>query len=151
MPRKPRQPTGFRIVRKAFGLTYSCPRRGGCSQLPDGEHCIGCECEHPIKTHEELISFLESKGPNRYIIGKESHKSGKTHWHVCVKYDEVIDSTNPRFFDVNGAHPRIELKPPGPGWELYCTKEKDFKTGNAPCPRRCAGSCLLYTSPSPRD
>ena len=83
---------GFRVNRKAFGLTYSCPKTAD---------------DNPITTHKELIEFLETKGVCEYIVGKELHESGKVHWHAYVKYDHAIDSVDARLFDVKGVHPNI--------------------------------------------
>jgi hypothetical protein len=128
MPRKGKSSGGFRINRKAFGLTYSCPRGEACRDLPAGEHHPQCKCENPIKTHKELIEFLDGKGVHEYIVGKEAHKSGKTHWHAYVKYDTIIDSTDARIFDCNGVHPNIVDGAPGKGWQAYCTKDKEYET-----------------------
>jgi hypothetical protein len=129
MPRRSASDTNtFRVNRKAFGLTYSCPRSGDCRHLPAGEHAEGCGCEHPIKTHQELIDFLETKGVNQYIVGKEEHKSGKIHWHAYAAYDHIIDSSDPRVFDCNGAHPNIVPGRPGKGWQAYCVKDKIYES-----------------------
>ena len=124
---------GFRIAQKEIGLTYSCPRSGECCNMSTeekarGEHLPDCNCDNPIHTHQELIDFLDEKGVNQYIIGKEHHKSGKVHWHVYVKYDNVIDSIDPRIFDCNRVHPNIVKGKAGKGWMAYCTKEKEYET-----------------------
>ena len=79
MPRKSKVAAAgnFRVNRKAFGLTYSCPVNAS---------------DNPIQTHDELRNLLDEKGANQYIIGKENHQSGKVHWHVYVKYDQEVDS-----------------------------------------------------------
>ena len=110
MPRKSKN-FSFRVNRKAFGLTYSCP--------VDAD-------DNPIQEHEEILELLNEKGPNQYIIGKELHESGKVHWHVYVKYDSIIDSTDVRLFDLLGVHPNIVDGAPGKGWQAYCVKDKDF-------------------------
>ena len=134
MPVKPKSKGGFRIHRKAFGLTYSCPRGGKCKDMTadekkEGKHIPGCGCENPIQTHAELVQFLDDKGGyNQYIVGQENHKSGKVHWHVYVKYDVVVDSADCRYFDCKGLHPNIVDGAPSEGWKSYCTKEKNFET-----------------------
>jgi hypothetical protein len=132
MPKKEKI-KGFRIAQKEIGLTYSCPRSGECCNMSTeekarGEHLPDCNCDNPIHTHQELIDFLDEKGINQYIIGKEHHKSGKVHWHVYVKYDNVIDSIDPRIFDCNRVHPNIVKGKAGKGWMAYCTKEKEYET-----------------------
>eukprot|EP00966_Prymnesium_polylepis_P319572 7376019-Prymnesium_polylepis.4 len=126
MPKKAKLTHGFRVNRKAFGLTYSCP-----VDAPD----------NPIQTHDELRSLLDEKGVNQYIIGKENHKSGKVHWHVYVKYDSEIDSIDPRLFDLKGVHPNIVEGAPGKGWQNYCKKDKDFTTNMESDPFKEAMAC----------
>lgn len=82
MPGKAKEKGNFRVNRKAFGLTYSCPT----------DPAVMIDNDNPIQTHAELLEFLDTKVPNQYIIGKELHESGKVHWHVYVKYDHIIDS-----------------------------------------------------------
>lgn len=104
-------PPKFRVNRKKFGFTYSCPVIEG---------------ENPISSKEVLLEFLEGLGPLKYIIAAEPHKDGKAHYHVNAKYDAAIQTTNPLYFDCCGVHPNI-IKP-GAGWESYCVKEKDYIT-----------------------
>ena len=101
------------MARKAFGLTYSCP--------------VNVE-DNPIQHHKELIDFLDGKGVNQYIVGKELHESGKVHWHAYVKYDAIVDSIDPRIFDFKGVHPNIVDGAPGKGWQAYCVKDKDYQS-----------------------
>jgi hypothetical protein len=88
-----------------------------------GEHLPDCNCDNPIHTHQELIDFLDEKGVNHYIIGNEHHKSGKVHWHVYAKYDNVIDSIDPRIFDCNRVHPNIVKGKAGKGWPIVQRKK----------------------------
>lgn len=128
MPSRKKAKGAFRVARKAFGLTFSCPRKGECRNLPEGEHQPTCSCDHPIQTHRHVLEMLDAKGPHQYIVGKEAHASGKTHWHVYVKYDSIVDSVDPRVFDCMGVHPNIVDGAPGKGWQAYCTKDGDFET-----------------------
>jgi len=104
-------PQKFRVNRKKFGLTYSCP--------VDAD-------DNPIESKEALLSFLERFGPLQYIVAVEPHKSGKAHYHVFAKYDVAINSSNSRIFDLNGVHPNIIS--PGKGWEGYCVKQPEYIT-----------------------
>ena len=128
MPRKSKVAAAgnFRVNRKAFGLTYSCPVNAS---------------DNPIQTHDELRNLLDEKGANQYIIGKENHQSGKVHWHVYVKYDQEIDSMDVRLFDLKGVHPNIVDGAPGKGWQSYCKKDKDFETNMESDPYREALAC----------
>lgn len=120
----------FRVNRKKFGFTYSCPRHGDCQNMSaqdkkDGKHIEGCACTNPIKDNQALVDFLMDKGGScDYIVAHELHKSGKSHYHAYVKYAEEFQTTNPRMFDMCGCHPRIEN--PGKGWIPYITKDFDF-------------------------
>lgn len=115
----PRKPKGFRIARKKIGLTYSCPKDAAM---------------HPISAHKELRDFMESKGYCKYLIGREQHtdksptSDGLDHWHVYVHYDTIIDTSDSRFFDLNGVHPNILSGAPGQGWITYCAKCGDIDT-----------------------
>ena len=124
--------SNFRVDRKGFGLTYSCPK--------------SCKTGHPIKTKEELLAFLQSKGPCKYSICFEPHKQGpdgkdRMHYHVYVVYDAKIETTNPRCFDFKGVHPNIVKGKPGPGFLDYTQKDDDFITNVAKDPFVVAMSC----------
>ena len=76
-----------------------------------------------------LIKFLdETGGHHEYIVGKELHKSGKTHWHVYVKFDQIFDSWTHVCFDCEGVHPNITNGAPGKGWQAYCIKDKQYES-----------------------
>lgn len=111
MPRKTKP--AFRFCRMSMGLTYSCP--------VDKE-------DHPIATHEEILEFIDKFGINMYLIGKELHANGKVHWHVYVKWVNLVESTNPHFMDLKGVHPNILKGKPGKGWINYCAKDKEYLT-----------------------
>lgn len=115
MPRKTKvQKTGFRVNRKAFGLTYSAPTTADAQ---------------PITSWDEILAYMDTLGTGYdYIIGEELHENGKTHWHVYVKFGHVIDSINPRLFDILGVHPNICDGSPGKGWQAYCAKHRVFKS-----------------------
>lgn len=108
--------SGFRVKRKAFALTYSCP----------------VDRQNPIKSPEHLLEGLVKRfGLFLYIIGREIHPTnGKYHYHVWIKFEEEFESTDSRCFDMYGVHPEIEKRPPGPGWEDYCVKDHDYITNH---------------------
>ena len=105
--------TGFRCNRKGFGLTYSCPRN---------------EDDNPITESQQIVDKLLSIGAAEWLVGKELHASGKTHWHAMVLYDDPISTTNCRNWDVNGVHCNILKGAPGKGWINYCKKEKEWRS-----------------------
>lgn len=109
----------FRVNRKAFGLTYSCPDKADTN---------------PIKDCEALRDFLVDKfGPGQYVIAEEMHKdkdtgdehATKNHFHVYIKFDKVVQSTDARLFDFEGVHPNIVKGAPGEGWKAYCLGRDD--------------------------
>lgn len=105
--------TAFRVNRKAYGLTYSCP--------------VDCE-RNPIPDCEHLRDFLiDTYGPATFVIAEEMHKNedgseheSKNHFHVYIKFDKPVQSTNSRLFDFQEVHPNILNKAPGEGWKAYC-------------------------------
>lgn len=102
----------FRINRKAFGLTYSCP--------------VDMD-KNPINSCEELRDWLRDQfGEIEYAVAEEMHKSDngeehptKNHFHVYAKFDKNVNSTNPRVFDYKDVHPNIIDGKPGNGWIAY--------------------------------
>jgi len=121
MPRS----SGFRIQRKAVGLTYSCPRNDPrCQQLTAPEHVPDCDCKNPLSQSDILIK-LEQPGCD-WLIGRELHQNGTEHYHVYIKYADKLDISDPRHFDIFGVHPNIIDGIPGKGWMAYCAKHKDY-------------------------
>lgn len=103
----------FRINRKKVGLTYSCP--------------VDCD-DNPITTHQEIIDFLKTKGACKFLVSKEQHQNGKTHWHAFVEYDKKLNTTDTRYFDLLGVHPNIIKPARGHGWEAYVAKKGDWQS-----------------------
>jgi len=101
---------GFRVDRKKFGFTWSCP--------------VEAE-ENPISSCEAILAHLTDKfGTSEYLIAEEKHANGKKHFHACITFDEKVQTTNPLAFDVDGVHPNI-IKP-GKGWVVYVKKAGEF-------------------------
>ena len=110
---------GFRVNRKKFGLTWS-------AEVDQAENAI--TSAHTVTDDKDLaaiVAFLETKGRCDYLVSREDHASGKKHYHSYVKYDDSIDSTDARLFDLCGLHPNI-LSPSGKGWENYVAKHGEF-------------------------
>lgn len=102
----------FRLNRKLFGLTYSCPKNLSAISID----------------LEMIREFLEGIGKCYYIISEEEHKDGKLHYHCYVDYFKKIDSKNERFFDLNGIHPKIEKINKKENWCDYIRKDNNFIT-----------------------
>jgi len=109
----------FRVCRKQFGLTYSAP--------VDQE-------DHPIGSRERIRDYLTEKcGPNIHEICQEFHKNDKKHYHAWFKFDAEVDTTDSRYFDIDGVHPNI-IKP-GAGWRAYLKKtDSELLTNLESCP-----------------
>lgn len=105
-------PSQFRVDRKKFGLTYSCP---------------AALDRNPIASCEALRDKLvEKHGVAVYAICEEMHKDAdgeehetKNHFHVYIAFEVKVNSTNARVFDVDGVHPNILNRTPGNGWLAY--------------------------------
>jgi hypothetical protein len=114
----------FRFQAKKVGLTYSCPKSAE---------------NHPFDAgwedgrSEKLLEFFETFGNiDQWTISQEKHESGKFHYHCYIKWNEKIDSKNPRVFDYLEVHPNV-IKSPGKGWEGYVTKDKEFDSNYWEC------------------
>lgn len=63
-----------------------------------------------------------------YIVAKENHQDGSVHWHCTAKYTDIIDSTDPHYFDYLGIHPNLIKGNPGKPWDAYITKDFEYVT-----------------------
>lgn len=78
---------------------------------------------------EDLLAFLDSKVPvDEYVIAKELHKDGGTHFHCYLGLNKSIDIKNPRFFDWNTQHPKFEVAKSASRVCRYAKKDGDFIT-----------------------
>lgn len=108
----PRKKGGFRVSRKDFGFTWSCPTKAAAN---------------PIQSVEMIKDFFtELGGQHRHVIAREAHLSGKFHFHAYIKFDTKFESCNAKVFDIAGVHPNILNTKPGPGWIEYCKKAGDY-------------------------
>jgi len=112
------QEVQFRANRHKFGFTWSCPV---------GE-------EHPIISRERIRDVLAERfGHNVHEIAQELHKNGKNHYHAYFKFDQKLDISDCRAFDIDGCHP--EIIDPGAGWRGYIKKsDPDLLTNLESCP-----------------
>lgn len=80
-------------------------------------------------THERLIRFFEEeKGCAQYTIGKESHENGGTHYHCLILWNEPVNTTNERYFDIDGYHPNIQPGRNQKAIYAYVTKDGDYRS-----------------------
>lgn len=62
-----------------------------------------------VPNMQELFQFLQTIKPIKYIVlSKEQHRDGSDHYHAVIQFQRRFDTTNPRVFDFNGWHPKIE-------------------------------------------
>lgn len=78
---------GFRLRGRKFFLTYS--------QTP------------PHFDPEQIARAFRRVG-GRYVISRELHQDGGTHFHCFLIFDEQFHTRDPRAFDVDGTHPNIK-------------------------------------------
>lgn len=84
--------------------------------------------DNPIESMAKIEEAITLKfGVNKYIVSAELHQSGKTHYHAYFHFDDKVDSTDVRCFDLVGVHPNL-IKAPGNGWQAYVAKHGDFIT-----------------------
>lgn len=101
----------FRVNRKKFGMTWSCPTG---------------DADNPIPDTGAVVDLLEAvNGKCMYSVAEEHHKDGKRHYHAWVKYDKVFNSVDSRVFDLHGVHPNVVT--PGNGWLHYVQKDEPGK------------------------
>lgn len=87
IPDTPKKIKGWN--RKKHFLTYSCP--------VDAD-------DNPISSKEFLLDALKERGEiERYVVGAELHKDGKTHYHAYIELQ--VNTKDCRYFDVAGVHP----------------------------------------------
>lgn len=110
---------GFRIKNMKFLITY-----------PHG----GYTDEN--KLLDKFFTIRDQRDINYAIACVEHHEDGSIHNHIYVEFKFVVESRNPRIFDLEGHHPNIRkiVKTP---WVTvdYCKKEGtwvEFHPENAP-------------------
>lgn len=79
-------------------------------------------------TREVVQQHLESLAPvKELLICQEKHQDGNVHYHALVVYSQQIDSTNVRYWDIQGEHPNVRVLGRGAGnfkrAAKYCLKE----------------------------
>ena len=104
-----------------------------------------------------LFSAADARTPDRVIeLQERRHRSGD-YWHVEVEGLQQGSCYGYRVFGslAPGGHgfrpSKILLDPAAraiSGWDVY---DRRLATGPSPNTQACLKSCLLYTSPSPRD
>lgn len=83
---RPSTPPRFRFAGRYLLLTYS--------QVPPGFDPL------------DIAKLFRRRGEN-YVIARESHQDGGTHYHAFVDYGKVRDVRNPRKWDVHSVHPNL--------------------------------------------
>lgn len=114
MPRKKKSEGGFRLCRKKIGLTYSAPVDLDTNPL---------DVIWDNKTFLDRLRALHDD-IDQYIIGQEVHPvSKKFHYHVYLKLHNEFDTSDCRYWDLEGVHPNITKESPGQGFIDYCGKD----------------------------
>jgi hypothetical protein len=79
-----------------------------------------------IPSKDELFLFLQSARTDRCVVSKEIHADGGVHYHALVRYRSKLDTTNERFWDLEGVHPNIVRPRKIEDCFNYVTKDGDF-------------------------
>jgi len=69
-----------------------------------------------------LEELLKSRNATEWRFYREEHKDGNWHYHGWVYKRSGFDFTSPRYFDVAGFHPSIELVRHLIKWKKYISK-----------------------------
>lgn len=85
------------------------------------------QCDASIQSKEELLQFLQANlNLQSYVVAKEEHKDGGTHYHCYLKLKRKRCFRNERAFDCNGAHPNIQPCRNPAATIAYCKKSGDY-------------------------
>lgn len=108
----------FRYTKKKVALTYAAP--------VDEQH---------VWPDKEIAYFaidyhFSEKGKiiEKYIVAEEEHEDGRLHYHMYLEFNTRLDTTDARYFDIDGMHPNIGDKPGKKQWLEYITKDGNFIT-----------------------
>lgn len=112
----------FRFNAKKVALTYSCP-----DNLDAHPFDAQWNSEKPEESALLTDFFNALPEITKYLIGKENHENGKSHYHMFLEFKSKLDTRNQRRFDWLGVHPNI-ISNPSSGWHAYCAKEGEFVT-----------------------
>lgn len=91
-----------------------------------GRYCVLTYSQVPPAFRPLDISELLCRDRAKFIICREPHRDGGTHYHVFVDYRRVRDLTGARRWDVQGVHPNL-LRVRRTPWRAYAyvTKHSD--------------------------
>lgn len=108
----------FRNQNKKFALTYSAPQNE-LHPWPDKELAFMAVDYH---------FSLKGRTVEKFLVAEEHHEDGRLHYHMYIEIDRRIDTTDPRYFDIDGLHPNIGKKPGKQEWLNYITKDGNYIT-----------------------
>lgn len=113
-----------RIQASRLALTWSCP-----TDLD----------QHPfdkvdLDTLKDMIKAIEVGSPKieEFLLAKELHESGKSHYHGYLRYTSRLNVRDMRTWDIERVHPNIKTVSDWRGWVKYCMKDGTFIQENVP-------------------
>lgn len=113
---------GFRLRHRYLLLTYSQidPEKLPYQAIVDRIHSLKGECTVAIEDHKEL---------------REGETDLGVHYHVFCVAETMFSSRTPRFLDINGYHPNIQLitYEHAVAWD-YCIKDGNILHNGVPEP-----------------
>jgi len=91
-----------------------------------GRYCVLTYSQVPPTFNPGDISELLRRDRASFIVCREPHRDGGTHYHVFVDYKRVRDLNGARRWDVQGVHPNL-LRVRRTPWRAYAyvTKHQD--------------------------
>lgn len=111
----------FRIDARHFFLTYP-------------------QTDDNIQSKEELLEHLQSICTiQEYVVAKEAHEDGGTHFHCYIKLQRKRCIRDPRFFDFHGQHCNILAARNPEAVMQYCRKTADYIEDVSRAPGRGSG------------
>ncbi len=111
--------TSRSVSRASSRASSSAPRRFQFN----AKSLFGTYSQAPDLSREIIRDFYLGLGCDQYLIGKESHQDGGTHFHVYIKWANSFRTRNVRHFDINGYHPNISKPRNERALFEYITKE----------------------------
>lgn len=98
---------GFRLNTQQIFLTYA-------------------QCD---KSPQEVFDFLNRKVElDKYIVAQEKHKDGNNHIHAYLLLKKKINIRDPRYFDIDDFHPKVEGCRSWKNVVKYVTKDGNYIT-----------------------
>lgn len=108
----------FRISSRQFFLTY--PQADNINLDDLYNHFI------------EWVQDCDNEA-QKVLVAEEQHLDGHKHFHVYIKFEKKITTTNQFYFDYGGKHPNIQGARSEKAVVEYCTKDGNYRANFNVC------------------